>query len=224
MGGLPPDEIIFGDYMSGKLNDMNALEDLIKRRTPLVMRIIRGIIAKYKKVDKATVEDLTQDTWRKVFTAKDYSPTAKFPTWLGRIARNTALDWLRKEVKNPITAFPHTGIEGDEERREDTEIGRRDIGPRDIADIMVAAHSLIIDLQDCIKDLPEKAYKILDLYFGSDWTQREIAKAVQASLGKAWNLLHLGMKKLRQCIEGKGWTADYIQTILDSDILEEIGK
>ncbi len=42
--------------------------------------------------------DLFQETWSRVIQARHrYAPTAKFTTWLYRIARNCAIDWARKQ-------------------------------------------------------------------------------------------------------------------------------
>lgn len=47
--------------------------------------------------DAVRAEDLTQEIFTKVFTrAKDFQPTAKFSTWLWRIALNHCYDELRR--------------------------------------------------------------------------------------------------------------------------------
>src|SRR5271168_2429738 len=60
---------------------------LQKYRNPLVnflYRIVR---------DRATAEDLAQEVFLRVYRArKQYSPSAKFTTWLFRIATNLALN------------------------------------------------------------------------------------------------------------------------------------
>jgi len=49
---------------------------------------------------KEDAEDLAQDTFIKVYNAAaKYTPSAKFTTWLYRIASNVSIDYLRKRKK-----------------------------------------------------------------------------------------------------------------------------
>lgn len=218
MGELVLDEEIFKAFLSGK---DRGIEALIRRRTPLVMAIIKRIIEKYNIVDKQIVEDLAQETWRKALKAKNYESKDKFTAWLGTIARNTALDWLKKEKKNPTLL---TQKERDDEGSEAWDIQNRNTDMWARSDTMAKAHVLIIDLRDCMNSLPKKSFKVMELYIKSDQTQREIANILRISLGKAWKLLHAGMKRLKECLQRKGWTPVSIQTILDSGIFREMAK
>jgi RNA polymerase sigma-70 factor, ECF subfamily len=63
---------------------------LQKYRTPLVNFLYRMVR------DAATAEDLAQEVFLRVYRArKQYSPSAKFTTWLFRIATNLALNSVR---------------------------------------------------------------------------------------------------------------------------------
>jgi RNA polymerase sigma-70 factor (ECF subfamily) len=63
---------------------------LQRYRTPLVNFLYRMVR------DVATAEDLAQEVFLRVYRArKQYSPTAKFTTWLFRIATNLALNSVR---------------------------------------------------------------------------------------------------------------------------------
>ena len=72
-----------------------AFEELVRRNTPkihgLIMRFLGG---------GQMVEDLTQEVFLRVFrTAGRYQPTAKFSTWLYRIAANLSFNALRARKK-----------------------------------------------------------------------------------------------------------------------------
>src|ERR1700722_2601071 len=74
-----------------KAGDEASFDFLLRKyRTPLVnflYRIVR---------DTATAEDLAQEVFLRVYRAKEqYSPSAKFTTWLFRIATNLALNSVR---------------------------------------------------------------------------------------------------------------------------------
>src|ERR1700722_5988263 len=74
-----------------KAGDDASFDFLLRKyRTPLVnflYRIVR---------DSATAEVLAQEVFLRVYRARDqYSPSAKFTTWLFRIATNLALNSVR---------------------------------------------------------------------------------------------------------------------------------
>src|SRR5215469_5026127 len=74
-----------------KAGDELSFEILLKKyRTPLVNFLYRMV------KDQAAAEDLAQEVFLRVYRArKDYSPSAKFTTWLFRIATNLALNAIR---------------------------------------------------------------------------------------------------------------------------------
>src|ERR1700735_2945521 len=74
-----------------KAGDDSSFDLLLQKyRTPLVNFLYRVVR------DRATAEDLAQEVFLRVYRArKQYSPSAKFTTWLFRIATNLALNSLR---------------------------------------------------------------------------------------------------------------------------------
>ena len=74
-----------------KAGDDASFELLLQRyRAPLVNFLCRMVR------DEATAEDLAQEVFLRVYRArKSYAPSAKFTTWLFRIATNLALNALR---------------------------------------------------------------------------------------------------------------------------------
>lgn len=82
------DEQLMLDYQAG---DMNAFETLYrKHKGPLYRYFVRQLH------QQQLAEDLYQDTWGKVITAAaQYQVTAKFTTWLYKIAHNLLIDHVR---------------------------------------------------------------------------------------------------------------------------------
>jgi RNA polymerase sigma-70 factor (ECF subfamily) len=74
-----------------KAGDDLSFELLLQKyRTPLVNFLYRMVR------DQGTAEDLAQEVFLRVYRArKSYAPSAKFTTWLFRIATNVALNSLR---------------------------------------------------------------------------------------------------------------------------------
>src|SRR5579862_2826661 len=74
-----------------KSGDDSSFDFLLRKyRLPLVNFLYRMVR------DTATAEDLAQEVFLRVYRARQqYSPTAKFTTWLFRIATNLALNSVR---------------------------------------------------------------------------------------------------------------------------------
>ncbi|MFZ0820400.1 MAG: sigma-70 family RNA polymerase sigma factor [Candidatus Acidiferrales bacterium] len=74
-----------------RAGDEASFELLLRRyRTPLVNFLYRMVR------DSAQAEDLAQEVFLRVYRArKEYAPSAKFTTWLFRIATNLALNSIR---------------------------------------------------------------------------------------------------------------------------------
>src|ERR1700674_1836506 len=74
-----------------KAGDDSSFELLLRKyRSPLINFLFRMVR------DSAVAEDLAQEVFLRVYRARDrYSPSAKFTTWMFRIATNLALNALR---------------------------------------------------------------------------------------------------------------------------------
>src|ERR1700676_5335047 len=74
-----------------KAGDEQSFELLLRKyRTPLVNFLYRMVR------DSAAAEDLAQEVFLRVYRArKEYAPSAKFTTWMFRIATNLALNSVR---------------------------------------------------------------------------------------------------------------------------------
>ena len=74
-----------------KEDDAMAFTALVESYQPRLLRVLKHIVG-----SDAVAEDLVQDVFLRVWRArKNYSPTAKFSTWLFHIAHNVASNSLR---------------------------------------------------------------------------------------------------------------------------------
>ncbi len=94
---------------------MAAVAALVERDVELMLRVREGDTASfvlllerhrgpainflYRMVqDRAVAEELAQEVFLRVYRSRaSYEPTAKFTTWLFRIATHLALNWLRDQ-------------------------------------------------------------------------------------------------------------------------------
>jgi RNA polymerase sigma-70 factor (ECF subfamily) len=111
LGPETSDERLMLAFQAG---DARAFEALVrKHRTPVFNFILRFV------GHRARAEDVLQETWLKVVrSAGEYTPKAKFTTWLYTIARNLCVDSARKESYRQASSLeaPAPAADGEEGR------------------------------------------------------------------------------------------------------------
>lgn len=89
------DQQLIAAYLKG---DEKSLEILIKR----YLNPIYGFAYRYVK-DQQNAEDITQETFLKVWkNIKKYDKNKSFKAWIYTIAKNTVLDFIKKEKADII--------------------------------------------------------------------------------------------------------------------------
>lgn len=174
-----------------KAGDEASFELLLHRyRTPLVNFLFRMVR------NREQAEDLAQEVFLRVYRAReDYVPSAKFTTWMFRIATNLALNSVRdtryqkKEISidAPVTVDAEDG----DERPLDVEDKHPNIEQHLVEDARVNM------IRHAIEKLPEKqrAAVLLHKYQGLDYA--EIAKILTCSESALKSLLFRAYESLR---------------------------
>ncbi len=144
----------------------------------------------YRMVQNGAVaEELAQDVFLRVYRArKNYEPTAKFTTWLYRIATHVALNSLRdgrnfrnsESLDDPITERPRE---------------LRDWRPT-IEDSLVL-QSQGWEIRRAIQALPEKQRAAVILHKYHDLDYKEIAQTLRCSESAVKSLLFRAYETLR---------------------------
>ena len=84
-----PDEELIEDVKNGSMDSFKELYDRYKTK---IYNFIYRLVE-----DKQSAEDCTQDVFIHLYKmAARYAPTAKFSSWLYKMAKNLALDMIRK--------------------------------------------------------------------------------------------------------------------------------
>ncbi len=102
-------------YLSG---DASGIEDIVRQYNDSLIFFINGYVH-----DLVTAEDLAADTICKLLVKRKRFRSdegGSFKTWLFTIARNTALDWLRKSARHKQVAL--SDIDGYDEQDFDSKI------------------------------------------------------------------------------------------------------
>ncbi|MGA1823920.1 MAG: RNA polymerase sigma factor [bacterium] len=198
------DERIMLQYQKG---DTSEIEALIQKHSGWVYHIL----CKWTK-NNAIVDDLSQDTWRKVFSAAPrYKPSAPFGGWLYNIARNTFLDWCRKKTESDVTRSNNPDHNDDNPAEH---IPATDVSPV----LYTTQNQLLQSLKSCIKTLSDENRHLIDM-FRNDIPQRQIAEKLKYALGTVNKRLKSALQLLSTCLEKKGWSASDIMEIYNNAAL-----
>jgi len=174
-----------------KAGDEASFELLLQRyRTPLVNFLFRMVR------NREQAEDLAQEVFLRVYRAREYYvPSAKFTTWLFRIATNLALNSMRdtryQKLEVSIDAPVTLDAEDGDERPLDVAEKRPNIEQHLVEDVRVKM------IRHAINKLPEKqrAAVLLHKYQELDYT--EIAKILSCSESALKSLLFRAYEALR---------------------------
>ncbi|NOX63476.1 MAG: sigma-70 family RNA polymerase sigma factor [Chloroflexi bacterium] len=165
--------------------DAAALAELYDRYARLVYNLALKTVG-----DSATAEEITQDVFFRIWEkAGQYrAERARVSTWLSSIARNRAIDILRRrnrrgdEGANPIDwtdATPEAFLADDDPERE-------------------ALHALRRErVRAALKRLPETQREVLALAYFEGLSHSEMAERLNLPLGTVKTRVRLAMQKLR---------------------------
>ena len=174
-----------------KAGDERSFELLLQRyRTPLVNFLYRMVRAREE------AEDLAQEVFLRVYRArKDYVPSAKFTTWLFRIATNLALNSVRDN------RYQRMEVSLDAPVTVDAEDG--DEKPLDIAEKHPNIEQYLVEearkkmIRHAIDLLPEKQRAAVLLHKYQELDYGDIAKILECSESALKSLLFRAYETLR---------------------------
>ncbi|MFZ1203681.1 MAG: sigma-70 family RNA polymerase sigma factor [Candidatus Acidiferrales bacterium] len=169
-----------------KAGDDSSFDFLLQKyRSPLVNFLYRMVR------DTATAEDLAQEAFLRVYRArKQYTPSAKFTTWLFRIATNLALNSVRDN------RYAKLGVPLDSPADEDA-------APMELpAPVMrIDEHMIERDrtefIRRAIASLPEKQRAAVLLHKYEEMDYEEIARILDCSESALKSLLFRAYESLR---------------------------
>jgi RNA polymerase sigma-70 factor, ECF subfamily len=170
--------------------DMELLADLVERSQ---RRLVRYLLYLTGRRDSA--EDLAQETWIRVLQrGSQYNGRQRFDLWLFAIARNLAIDYLRKKQKTVRTAsLP-------DDRDEILLVSSSGPSPFEAAARSQDAMRLAAQLQN----LPPLYREALLLRFQEDLSLAEIAQVLGAPVTTVTSRIYRGLEALRSAFEEGG--------------------
>ena len=178
-------EQLMSDYLDG---DGSALPVLIKNNLDLVYNFVRKMVK-----TEYDAEDITQETFVKVWKKSDtYKRGGKFSSWLLSIARNTALDFLKKRKD-----FVFSNFENDEGHNF-LESSLVDTEP--LPDEIFARADLAEKMSEVLLKIVPDQREVVVLRHSSNMTFEEIGEIVGRPLNTVKSQYRRGMSVLREIL------------------------
>jgi RNA polymerase sigma-70 factor (ECF subfamily) len=172
-------------YVNG---DERAFDVLVSRYVGPMYRFLFRMVR-----NAQTAEDLSQETFVKVWRyIKRYDKTKSFKAWIFAIARNTALDALRK--KDPIT---FTALEREDANGEDMNLAIDIEDARPLPDEVAIQAETAEALDRMLARLPPKQQAVILLHNAEGLTFQEIGDALHESLNTVKSRYRRAVERLK---------------------------
>jgi RNA polymerase sigma-70 factor, ECF subfamily len=158
---------------------------LEKHRNPLVHFLYRMV------QEQAISEELAQEVFLRIYKSRhSYEPTARFTTWMFRIATHLALNWLRDEKNSRA-----------QERLDDDKGG--EVPSRQVTDRQPSVEQRMVyrarlqEVRDAIGKLPEKQRAAVLMHKYEEMEYSQIANVLECSESAVKSLLFRAYETLR---------------------------
>ena len=173
--------------------DEESFELLLRKyRTPVVNFLYRMVR------DSAAAEDLAQEVFLRVYRARErYAPSAKFTTWMFRIATNLALNALRDNQYRKAEISLDQPVETNEGEQPPLDVPDR----QPTAEQQLIARTRTEMIRQAVCVLPEKQRAAVLLHKYQELDYGEIAKILGCSESALKSLLFRAYETLRVQLE-----------------------
>lgn len=164
-------------------DDAQAFAELYDRHCRAVMGVAFQMLR-----DRAAAEDVAQEAFLSLWRARStYRPDRSAPrTWLLTIARNRAIDSIRRRPSMAEAALEEDHLQFE---------------APDHTEGAVLAADEAATVRDCLSELPEAQRMVLELSYFAGLSQSELADRLSIPLGTVKGRMRLGMRKLASSLE-----------------------
>lgn len=165
-----------------KDGDTAAFEILYRRHNDALYRYLLRL-----SHHPATAEDVFQEAWGKIIKARDnYRPTAKFTTFLYRVAHNCFIDHVRRNKRHTHTVDVEPDTQPDPAEQPET-LTERSLARR--------------RLNAALKELPDEQRDVFLLHEEAGLNLDQIASITDSNRETTKSRLRYAIKKLRAAID-----------------------
>ena len=179
MGHIPEDSALMLRYKDG---DTAAFETLYRRHNDALYRYLLRLCR-----NSAAAEDVFQDVWGKIINARSsYRPTAKFTTFMYRVAHNCFIDHIRRNKRHANSMELEPELHAD---------------PSELPDTIVERSLARERLNLALLDLPDEQRDVFLLHEEAGLNLDQIASVTGSNRETAKSRLRYAVNKLRAAIE-----------------------
>ena len=173
--------------------DRDALKEVYEEYVSYIYGIVRQLLSTREEAEDITSEFFIR-LWEK---SESYRGGSGHKGWMATIARNLAIDYIRKRTREEVVDFSteretEEGVQNFSARsamREESKI-EKSVEDQVLADI---------SMEEALSQLKESERRVVHMKIIADMTFQEIADILEESLGTvAWRYRE-AVKKLRRC-------------------------
>ncbi len=180
---MEPDAQLMLQVRAGDAQSFELL--LVRHRNPVVRYLTR------MTGNQAVAEELAQEVFLRVYRARDrYEPTAKFTTWLYRIATRLALNSIRdRKPERRVRSLDDSSV--DDAPKLEAVDGRATREQEMLSDAGLAV------IRRAVAELPEKQRAAVLMHKYEELDYQQIAGALDCSVSAVKSLLFRAYERLR---------------------------
>ena len=166
----------------------SAFETLVRKYERMVSTCVYGIVG-----NSEDTLDVSQDVFLKVYKSiGTFKGDSEFSTWLYRIAKNTALDFVRRRKQNVLS------IDSSGEENEGMDIA--DSNESTSPEKAVLSNERNQKLYDAIKQLSDEHREVIILRDINNYSYEEISQKLQIESGTVKSRLSRARENLRKIL------------------------
>lgn len=162
-GGMDTENILIEKAASGDEDSFSKLVDIYKN---YVFAIILNFIK-----DNHEAENVAQEVFLQIYVSLPKYDQDNFKGWIGRIASNKSIDWLRKKK-----------AKFKEETLEDEIIERAEVDQRDNPEILLVEKEKQEELRKALNSIPEIYRITLEKFYFQEKSYEIIAKEEEVTI------------------------------------------
>lgn len=178
------------------LGDRQAFEALYRHTSAQLFGVVLRI-----NTDRSQAEEILQEVYVNIWrAARGFDAALSQPlTWLTSVARNRAIDSLRRRSSEPATVSAFQSLDDGEGGERDLldAMPSPDAGPLELLDQATQAHAL----DECMKALSGDQRSSLALAYYQGLSHAEVAEQMRQPLGTVKSWVRRGLLSLRGCLD-----------------------